>query len=107
MKRESADKLDSRFQLLWNSCSVKTASMKNLSALTFLLAFLVCAWRMVEILRGVSMEKVTGTTFLAGAAAEALTTFSLGIVVCVILYGFAFFYEAALERGKARATRPE
>jgi len=107
MKREGADKLDTRFQFLWNSCSVKTASMKNLSALTLLLAFLVCVWRMGEILRGVSMEKATGTTFLAGAAAEALTTFCLGIVVCVILYAFAFFYEAALERCKARATRPE
>lgn len=105
MERENADKLNAGFHFLWNSCHAKTASLKNLSALTFLLSVLAGAWKMREILRGVSMEKVTGTAFLAGAAAEVLTI-SFGILVCAILYAFTFFYEAALGRIKLRATRP-
>jgi hypothetical protein len=107
MERESADRVNAGFQFLWDSCHAKTASVKNLSAMTFLLSFLVSAWRMTEILRGVSMEKVTGTAFLAGAAAEVFTVFSLGILVCAILYAIAFFYETALVRCKLRAARPK
>jgi|SRR3954447_2285393 hypothetical protein len=106
MERESADRVNAGFQFLWDSCHAKTASVKNLSAMTFLLSFLVSAWRMAEILRRVSMEKVTGTAFLAGAAAEVLQVFSLGILVCAILYGIAFFYETAIVHCKRRATRP-
>lgn len=44
------------------------------------------------------MEKVTGTGFLAGAAAEVVTIFYIGMIVCVVLYGFAFLSETLLQR---------
>jgi hypothetical protein len=51
------------------------------------------------------MEKVTGVGFLAGAMAEVLTTFSLGILVCAALYAFAIIYEGALVRRKMGLDR--
>lgn len=53
------------------------------------------------------MEKVTGTTFLAGAMAEVLTIFSLGILICIVLYTVASFCEALLARHKLRLDRSE
>jgi hypothetical protein len=106
MEQETANEPPSGFQFLWDSCHAKTASTKNLSALTFLLSFLVSAWSMTRILTGVSMEKVTGMAFLAGATSEVLTIFSLGILVSTALYAFAFFYEALLVRFKLRFVRP-
>jgi hypothetical protein len=95
----------SRFQLLWEICYARTASLKNLSVLTVLLTLLIFAWSTSRILLGVTMEKVTGVTFLAGAMAEVLTTFSTGILVSVVLYAFAILYETALVRRKARFDR--
>jgi len=74
--------------------------------LTFLLSFLVAAWRITGTLRGISVEKVTGTAFLAGAAAEELATFCFGMLVCAILYSFAFFYETLLLHYKPRQALP-
>jgi uncharacterized membrane protein len=68
--------------------------------LTFLLSVLVLAWGTATILQGAAKEKVTGSAFLAGAMAETLTTFSLGIFVCAVLYAFAIFYEGLLARRK-------
>ena len=105
MEQGNATKPISRLQFLWESCSTKIASIKNLSALTFLLSLLVSAWSTTRILLGVTMEKVTGTAFLAGAMAEVLTLFSLGILVCAVLYTFAFFCEAVLARRKLKLDR--
>ena len=59
----------------WGLCHARALALKNWSALTFLLSFLVSSWSMTETLHGISMQKVTGTAFLAGATAEVLTTF--------------------------------
>ena len=90
------------FSLAWDSCQARTVSIKNWLALTFLLSFLVSAWSMTGTLRGISMQKVTGTAFLAGATAEVLMTFCLGMLVCALPYSFAFFYETLLVRYKSR-----
>jgi len=79
--------------------------MKNLSVLTLLPTLLVFAWSTTGILLGVTMEKVTGVGFLAGAMAEVLTMFSLGVLVCAALYAFAIFYEAALVWRKMKLDR--
>ncbi|HEY4842776.1 MAG TPA: hypothetical protein VIH78_12465 [Terriglobales bacterium] len=48
------------------------------------------------------MEKSTGVAFLAGSMAEVLTVFSLGILVCTVLYTFAIVFDAVLVRRKMR-----
>ena len=85
-----------------DSCHARMVSIKNWAAMTFLLSFLVCSWRTAETLSGISAEKVTGTSFLAGATAEVLMTFCLGILVCSILYAVAFFCETLLARNKSQ-----
>ena len=90
--------------LAWNSCHARVVSMKNWSALTFLLSFLVFAWNMTETLRGISAQKLTDTAFLAGTTAEILVTFCFGMLVCVILYGVAFFCETLLSPYKSRQS---
>jgi hypothetical protein len=84
----------------WESCQAKTASIKRLSILTFLLSLLAFAWSTTKILQGVAVQKVAGSAFLAGAIAETLTVFSFGILVCAVLYGFVVFCEGALARRK-------
>ena len=101
--RKSAQKANG-FQLAWDSCHARTVSMKNWSALTFLLSFLVPAWNMTETLRVISDQKVIGTAFLASTTAQVLTTFCLGMFVCAILYAFAFFCEARLARYKSQQS---
>jgi hypothetical protein len=102
--QETSDQLDSRFWLAWDSCHARTVSLKNWSALTFLLSFLVSAWSMTGTLRGISMQKVTGTSFLAGAFAEVLMAFCFGMLACTALYAFAFFYETLLMRYKLQRS---
>lgn len=88
------------FQFSWEYCYAKVAMMKNLSMLTFLMSVLVSALWTTEILKGAAMEKVTGSAFLAGAMAEVLTTFSVGIAVCAVLYALAMFCEGRVVRRK-------
>ena len=102
LERETATELTSKFPLFWESLYAKIAAMKNLAVLTLLLSLLVFAWSTTQILLGVTMEKSTGVGFLAGAMAEGLTIFSLGTLVCAVLYTIAMFFEAALVRRKMR-----
>jgi ABC-type enterochelin transport system permease subunit len=80
----------------------KTPLQVRAAGLPFLLSFLISAWNMIGTLKGISMQKVTGTAFLAGATAEVLTAFYFGMLVCVVLYAFAFFCETLLLRYKLR-----
>ncbi len=100
--QETNAELGSGFWLAWDSCHARTISIKNWSTLTFLLSFLISAWNMTGILKGISMQKVTGTAFLAGATAEVHTAFYFGMLVYVVLYAFAFFCETLLMRYKLR-----
>jgi len=102
LERDTATELTSKFPLFWESLYAKVAAIKNLSVLTLLLSVLVFAWSTTQILLGVTMEKSTGVGFLAGAMAEGLTVFSLGILVCAVLYTIAIFFEAALARRRMR-----
>jgi hypothetical protein len=102
LERETATELTSKFPLFWESLYAKIAAIKNLSVLTLLLSLLVFAWSTTQILLGVTMEKSTGVGALAGAMAEGFTGFSLGILVCAILYTIAMFFEATLVRRKMR-----
>ncbi|MGA8152739.1 MAG: hypothetical protein WB952_17440 [Terriglobales bacterium] len=49
---------------------------------------------------GITREKSTGVAFLAGSMAEVLTVFSLGVLVCTVLYALAMFFETVLARRK-------
>jgi hypothetical protein len=107
LPRKTQGEASERFQRTRELCQAKTASIKKLSTLTFLLSLLVLAWSTTKILQGAALQKVTGTAFLAGALAETLTTFSLGILVCAMLYALAIFYEGVLARRKMDFDHPK
>ncbi len=98
---------DGGFRLTWEFCQAKTASIRRLSALTFLLSVLVLAWSTAKILQGAADQKVTGSAFLAGAMAAALTEFAFGIFVCAVLYGLGILCEGLLVRRKIDFARAE
>jgi hypothetical protein len=102
LEQEIAIELTSKFPLSWELLYAKTAAIKGLSMLTLLLSLLVFAWRTAQIILGITMEKSTGVAFLAGSMAEVLTVFSLGILVCTVLYTFAIVFDAVLVRRKMR-----
>jgi glucan phosphoethanolaminetransferase (alkaline phosphatase superfamily) len=104
LEQETATELTSKFPLFWESLYAKTAAIKSLSMLTLLLSLLVFAWSTTQLMLGITMEKSTGVAFLAGTMAEVLTVFSLGILVCTVLYTFAILFEAVLVRRKMRAN---
>ena len=105
IEQGNPDELTSRFQFLWESCLAKVASVKSLSVLTILFSLLVFSWNTTILLQGMTMEKVTGAVFLAGTMAVAFTNFSLGILVCAVLYILANFCEVILVRRKIRFYR--
>jgi hypothetical protein len=88
-------------------CTRNARRQTNFVSHSILLTLLVSAWSATRVLLGVSMEKVTGVGFLAGAMAEVLAMFALGILVCAALYAFAIFFEAALVRRKMRVVSPK
>jgi hypothetical protein len=102
LEQEAATELTSKLPLFWESLWAKTASIKSLSMLTLLLSLLVSAWSSTQIMLGITREKSTGVAFLAGSMAEVLTVFSLGVLVCTVLYAFAILFEAVLARRKMR-----
>jgi TRAP-type C4-dicarboxylate transport system permease small subunit len=74
-------------------------SIRKLSMLPLLLSLLVLAWGMTTIMQEVAVWKVLALGFLGGAMAQTLAAFSLGIVVCAVLYAFTIFYEGAPKDG--------
>jgi TRAP-type C4-dicarboxylate transport system permease small subunit len=68
--------------------------------LTILVSLFVLAWGARAIMQEVAVQKVLALGFLAGCMAQTLTTFSLGILICAVLYAFTIFYEGALVRRK-------
>jgi small-conductance mechanosensitive channel len=86
------------FHLTQEFCQARTASIKRLSMLTFLLSLLVFALNITKILQGVAAQKMTGSAFLAGAMAETFTTFLLGILMCAVLYVLTMCCEGMLAR---------
>lgn len=100
LEQETATELTSKSRLFWESLCAKTAEIKSLSILTWLLSLLVFAWSTTQIMLGITREKSTGVAFLAGSMAEVLTVFSLGVLVCTVLYALAMFFETVLARRK-------
>ena len=100
IEQGNANELISRFQFLWESCQAKVASLKSLSVLTILFSLLIFSWNTTTLLQGITMEKVTGAALLAGAMAQAFSNFSLGILVCAVLYIFAIVCDVILVRRK-------
>jgi hypothetical protein len=95
--------LKSAAQDPWELLLVKARSLKNLSHLTVLLSVLILSCSMSDHFSAITTQKVAGIWAIAGAAADALTTFSAGIVVAIVLFCIAVLCERVIHRRRSAA----
>ena len=82
----------------WDRLYLKARSFKTLSLLTFLIAVTVLAWTSSGDLMQVATQKTAGVGAIAGAFADALKTFALGVIVSTALFCCAAFCERSIDR---------
>jgi Na+/melibiose symporter-like transporter len=95
---QSDTQLDQSSQDFWDQCRAKTRLFRNLSLLTFLLAMIVLVWTAINILTGMATMKTQSFAPVAADMADALRTFSIGLLVCTTLFCFALFFERLVQR---------
>jgi hypothetical protein len=96
---------ESDSQSFWETSYSKIRSIRSFSHLTFLLAVLVLGWNATNILAGVSMEKVSSSSYVAARFVEALIPFLMGIIFCSGLFGSAMFLESRVRQGRLTLDR--
>ena len=90
-------------QDFWDGCRTRCQSLRNSSILTFLVTTLVTAWSASNIFTQVLNQKTSQFSgAFAGDMAETLATFSIGIIVCTIIFCCAIFLERLILRERSR-----
>jgi len=89
----------------WERSYIKASSFKTLSLLTLLVAMTVFVWTVSGDLMQVATQKTSGVGALAGAFADALKTFAVGVIVSTVLFCCAAFCERLIDRHRLRRTR--
>jgi hypothetical protein len=102
LEAENSSNEGSDFQAYWYLCHRYKESFKKFSHLTLLLSLLVLAMGSINVLAGVSTAKAPSVPYAAASMADAITPFSLAIVVCIVLYCCAMFFDAMLARRKSK-----
>jgi len=90
---------------LWQVSSIKTRSFKTLSQLTLLVAVIVLACTLSDDLTQVYVQKTSGIRAVAGAFADALRTFSAGMIVSTGLFCCAALCERLIDRQRLELVR--
>jgi hypothetical protein len=94
--------LSSRLLGIYDACSAKVRSIERSVVLTFLLAVLTAADQTRAVLASVALEKYTSLFYLSASAAEVLTVFVIGVLVCALLYALCDLFQGTLTRRRAR-----
>jgi len=89
----------------WERSYIKARSFKTLSLLTFLVAVTVFVWTMSGDLMQVATQRTSGVGAIAGALADALKTFAVGLIVSTALFCCAAFCERLIDRHRLGRTR--
>jgi hypothetical protein len=92
---------------LWQHSHIKALSFKTLAQLTLLIAVTVLAWSLSGDLMQVATQKTSGVGAVAGAFADALKTFSAGMIVSTALFSCAVFCERLIHRHRLGLARSE
>ena len=92
----------------WDRLYLRARSFKTLSLLTFLIAVTVLVWTLSCDLMQVATQKTSGAGAVAGAFADALKTFAVGVIVSTALFCCAAFCERLIHRhrlGRSSSAR--
>ena len=82
--------------------SIRVGSLRKTAVVVFLTSVLVLLDGTARILRAIAIEKNPGSAALAGAGAETLAVFSIGILVCTVLYASFAILNTRLQRKKVQ-----
>jgi hypothetical protein len=93
-----------KFLHVWKTCSNKIQSMKRLVFITLLWTVLVASLLLRSVLIRIVEQKAFWPAAVGGSLAEVTTAFTLGILVCAVLYTACAFYEGALLRSREKWT---
>lgn len=91
----------------WEYAYVRTRSLKTLSHLTFLVSVVALLWSAADDLTQVATQKTASIRAVAGAFADILRTFSMGIVVSIALLCAAVLCERLVRKRKLGAAREQ
>jgi hypothetical protein len=91
-----------KFLHVWKTCSNKIQSLKRLVFITLLLTVLVSSLLLRNVLIRITEQKAFWPAAVSGSLAEVTTAFTLGILVCAVLYAACTFYEGALLRSREK-----
>ncbi len=94
--------LRTRFLGVYDTCSAKVRSIERSVVLTFLLCVLTAADQTRAVLASVALENRPSFEYLSSSAAEVLTVFVIGVLVCASLYALCDFCQGTLTRRRAR-----
>jgi hypothetical protein len=92
------------FLHLWKTCSNKIQSMKRLVFVTLLWTVLVASLLLRNVLIWIVEQKAFWPAAVGGSLTEVTTAFTLGILVCAVLYAASAFYEGELLRSREKWT---
>jgi hypothetical protein len=87
LRKPDADS-ESVSNIVWADSSGRTASSGRLACLTVLISVLVLSWWTADVLLGVRAEKTPNLAYILPAIGDALTAFTLGIIVAVAALGW-------------------
>ncbi len=86
------------FSQVRGACAAKVRAMRRSAVLTLFVSVFTTAWHASETFMGFSVEKVTAPAFVWGSMAEIARDFTIGILVCVVIYAVAVLFEGILVR---------
>ena len=88
-------------EYVWEMCSNKIRSLRQLVFVTLLLTVLVTTMLVRASLMQIAVKEVVGIAAFSGGVAEVLTVFVLGILVCTVIYAVCALYEGVLSRRRS------
>ncbi len=96
--RKRNERSESLFNKVGGGLFGQNASSKQLGGLTVLVSILNLSWWTADILLGVRAEKTPTLAYILPAIGDALTAFTLGIIVAVATLGGSMWAQFALNR---------
>ena len=85
---------------MWSDCYAKAHSLKEISALTFLISLLTFTWYAVDVLASIRFAKRPSTAFVLARFGDGLPVLAFGLIFCIGLYFTAMVTQSRLRRWK-------
>lgn len=102
LRKGPAQRTGESSQAFWMRIRSSAAGFRRLSHLTLLLNSAVLAGSLAETSRSLSFAKTPSIVFWVRRLADPLGTFTMGLLVCAVLYLCGMVFETAILRRQCR-----